>query len=289
MNWTNLLQLPNFNNLKEVIVYTALIFSIGLIVSTLEFLFNGEHFKDSGLFSWRIWRESKFRKKPILREHTSFIFSKNTVFTILFIRLFLLIYFIYQLYQGEGVVLWIISYLLISQLYLNFRIPLGKDGSDQMSNIVLICLFIMALFPNNKVIIVVSILFIAFQSILSYLTAGIAKLISPTWRSGNILFQILNTKTYGKKSVVVFLKNKPKFVRFLNHGTIAFESLFFLVLFLPYPFNIYFLIIPLLFHLSSARIMGLNSFLFAFLATYPSIIYMSNSLQSAFEQLVSNG
>ncbi len=285
MNLTSL-SIPEFNSLNEVIHYISLIVSIGLVVSTLELAFLSAQFKDTGLLSWKIWREHKLRKKEVLKKYSSFFLNRTSTLIMLALRFLVLMLFLYQLCTGAGLVLSTVSLLLITQFYFNYRLPVGKDGSDQMSNIILVCLFFIAAFPENKVIVIVSVLFIAFQALLSYLTSGISKIVSPTWRQGNIVFKIFNTKTYGSKSIAKFLRHRPSVVKFMNHSTLVFECLILLVLFIPYPFNLYFLIIPFMFHLASARIMGLNSFLFAFSATFPAIVYLSNKLQHVFSLVV---
>lgn len=288
MNLIDVIHLPDFSNIEVVVTLTGIVLAIGLIISTLELIIFTNQLGNNGLYSWKIWREIKFRKKAYFKSKTTFLFETPGVIVIMIIRIWLLIYFIFSLASGTGLKLWLVGLLYLSQLYYHFRLPVGKDGSDQMSTIVLTCLLLISLFPASKVIVASSILFIAYQSIISYLTAGIAKLISPTWRSGNIVFGIFNTKTYGSKFVVQVLKDKPKLVKFLNHSTFIFEVLIFVVLFTPEPYNLFLLVIPLTFHLLSAGIMGLNSFVFAFLATYPSIIYVSNGLQRVISQFIEN-
>ncbi|GAA4277264.1 hypothetical protein [Aquimarina mytili] len=289
MNLTETLNfLTDFNNITVVITLTGIILAVGLIISTLELMALKTQMGNNGLYSWYIWREIKFRKKPRLKKGLSFLFEPLGLTIAMLFRLGLLLYFIYQLATGSGLVLWVVILLFLTQLYYHFRLPVGKDGSDQMSSIVLLCLLIIALFPDNKVIVAASLLFIAYQSIVSYLTAGVAKLISKTWRSGTIVFGIFNTKTYGSRHVVQFLKDKPKLIKVLNHSTFIFEVLFFLVLFIPPPYNIFALIIPVTFHFFCAGIMGLNSFVFAFIATYPAVLFVSNGFQKVVSRFIEN-
>lgn len=280
--------LPDFNNIQILVTFTGVILSIGMIISTLELIFYPKQLNNNGLYSWMIWREMKFRKNVFLKNNSALAFEATGVTIAMVIRLVLLLYFIYTLLIGEGLVLWVVLLVYATQLYYSFRLPVGKDGSDQMSNIVLTCLVFISLFPQSKIIVSASILFIAYQAIISYITAGVSKLISPTWRNGNIVYGIVNTKTYGSKFIANFLKDRPKVVKFMNHSTFIFEVLFFVVLFIPYPYNIYVLLIPFIFHLLCAWIMGLNSFVFAFLATYPSVIFISNAFQKITSQFLIN-
>ena len=52
------------------------------------------------------------------------------------------------------------------------------------------------------------------------------------------------------------------------------EALFPLVLLVPHSIGLYFLVGGALFHASCAFVMGLNSFFWAFVATYPAIYFL---------------
>jgi hypothetical protein len=122
--------------------------------------------------------------------------------------------------------------------------------------------------------------FIAAQAVLAYATSGIAKLISPVWRDGTGLAGILSTVDHGTPRVSLWLARHPTFSELASWSTIAFECAFVLVLVLPSPVGAAILVIGLLFHAGCAVLMGLNSFLWAFPATYTCVWFAAGLLQN---------
>jgi hypothetical protein len=162
--------------------------------------------------------------------------------------------------------------LTVLTMWYHFRNFYGLDGSDQMTLIVCTSLALMSLVPHARCAAVACIWFIALQSALSYFTAGVAKVISSEWRRGSSLTGVMNTGSYGHKAFAEFLLNRPIYAKVLSWLLIGFECLFPLALFMG-KYCVVFLIGGLIFHLLNAAIMGLNTFVWAFLATYPSVLF----------------
>ncbi|HJW95475.1 MAG TPA: HTTM domain-containing protein [Thermoanaerobaculia bacterium] len=257
---------------------SGLLIGAGIAISTLEFIANIRQCRSDGLFSWEVWRETKWRSHPRLKRAANPLFAYPGVLIVLLARLALIALLLFELSRGSRLDPILLTAIVATQLYINFRYPCGKDGSDQMSTIVLIMLCLIAWFPARPVIAVACVVFIAFQSLLSYLTAGIAKLVSPDWRSGDVILGVVGTRTYGSRFMAGLLRDHKLLRRTMNYSTIAFESLIVLALVLPHPWNAYFLVIPLIFHVACAVMMGLNIFVFAFAATFPALLYVSNHL-----------
>jgi hypothetical protein len=275
----------DFMDPRSVARVTGLVLGAGLTISTLEYLANLRQCGDDGLYSWNIWKETKFRKRPRLKSLTYPLFDVPGVVAVLLARLAMIALLAFQLWLGNPLDAVLLTALVATQFYVNFRFPVGKDGSDQMSNIVLIMLFLMAWFPGRPLIVNACTVFIAFQALASYLTSGVAKLISPYWRSGDIILGVLSTETYGSPLAASVLREHKIVRRTMNYATIAFESLIFITLLLPYPYNVYSLAVPLAFHLGCSFLMGLNVFPFAFAATFPALIYLSNHLHRIWQML----
>jgi hypothetical protein len=121
-------------------------------------------------------------------------------------------------------------------------------------------------------------LFVAAQAVLAYFTSGYVKLISPSWRSGDALRGILNTRSYGYQDLAKLLTVHPRLSVAGCWLTIAFECLGPFFVFLgPIPCLV-FLVGGVIFHISIAVTMGLNNFVWSFLATYPALLYASTIL-----------
>jgi hypothetical protein len=159
---------------------------------------------------------------------------------------------------------------------LTIRNAYGQDGADQMSWILFTSLALVSLLPTVAVRIA-CLWFLALQGCLSYSTAGIAKATAKHWRDGTYLIRILGTKMYGNIAVSEFLNSRPAYARFVARLLIAWESCFPLILFLPPTLVICMLATGVLFHVANAYIMGLNTFFWSFLATYPAILYCTEN------------
>jgi hypothetical protein len=118
---------------------------------------------------------------------------------------------------------------------------------------------------------------LAGQATLAYFVAGAAKLASPVWREGGALLGVMQTQSYGDSFAARFAGNRPGFCAFVCWLTIVTETLFPLVLILPPALLMASLACFAAFHFSNAWFMGLNAFIWPFLATYPSVI-LANSL-----------
>lgn len=169
--------------------------------------------------------------------------------------------------------------LAISSVILSFRNIIGNDGADQMSLVIFVALAISAS-SGDRFVQTAGLVFIACQSVLSYVVSGIAKALSPKWRSGVALQQIMNTKTYGMQCASQCLNKLPGAAnKVLCWAVIFIEAGFFLVVFLPSPWFLFFLAWGILFHVSNGVLMGLNNFFWSFTATYPSIIFVHHLIQ----------
>ena len=118
---------------------------------------------------------------------------------------------------------------------------------------------------ENSLLLKLGLWFIALQSVLSYGTAGIAKLVSPIWRRGDAVLGVFSTGVYGLDSVARFLRGRSLVNYLLCWSVMLIESGFLVALLLPFPYAFMFLVWGAGFHLLCAIIMGLNNFLWAFL------------------------
>lgn len=164
----------------------------------------------------------------------------------------------------------------LSTLLLMLRTSYGNDGADQIGLITFSAAALAHLRPTTKVIVAV-LWFVTLQSCLAYLTSGVAKLAGSRWRDGTGLVGILATKTYGMRILADALRQHRGVALVASWIVILGESLFPVVLIAPPSMILGFMVCGFVFHLGSAAVMGLNTFLWAFLATYPAIWYCSNS------------
>lgn len=162
-------------------------------------------------------------------------------------------------------------------LVIHLRNRYGLDGSDQMQTIVLAALLLYNVSPSHTGR-VAAICFIAAQSILSYLTSGWAKAISPVWRSGQAVGSILNTGSYGGPAIAGVMHAHPILSRVASHATLVFECAMPLLVFLSPTACIAFIAAGVTFHAGIAAAMGLNLFFWSFVSTYPALLFLSHAI-----------
>lgn len=175
------------------------------------------------------------------------------------------------------------DYLLIFLALLNLGTyssrSIGRDGADQLRSICLIILALTVIIPEPLQQNVAA-SFIGLQVLIAYFTSGIAKLMSPIWRKGDILAQILNNYTYGSRTISKLLQDNRRLNQFFSFAPIALMTTTSIAFFIPYPEVFYLLLLGMfIFHLSTAILMGLNDFALTFPATFPCLILFHSIFQ----------
>lgn len=273
--------MEHFLNIEFVYACMKYFVLIGISISTIELLYNWRNFQDNRLYSWKVIatrhayseKSLKYRLAHQLLKYPNFI---GVIILRLAVILLLVIPGIWGFSQAP-----LFLVLVLTSLLINYRSPFGQDGSDQMSAIVSIVLLLYHINPENTTVAQAGLWFIALQSLLSYFTAGFFKAKGEKWTTRpNAVYLIFNTATYGSKPIAGYLQNRQMAITFLTWSTVAVEVTFPLVLITGYPGMIVFLGWGLAFHLMNALVMGLNSFLWAFLATYGAIIYCCMQLSA---------
>ncbi len=151
----------------------------------------------------------------------------------------------------------------------------ASDGAEQMAILTLLASSIAVVPGLNHATITFAVWFIAGQTILSYLTAGISKAISPVWRSGDAIPLIMSSESHGQPWAAAVLDARPRLGRFLTRSVIVYECAFPLILVSRGEIAAALLMIGFSFHMGCAVTMGLNAFLLAFPGSYACVIYVS--------------
>ena len=115
--------------------------------------------------------------------------------------------------------------------------------------------------------------YIAVQSTLSYAIAGVAKLVQERWRNGQALGALAQT-SYATPAFVSERLRNPALARLCAWSIMGFECAFGLA-WLDARICLGCIAMGALFHLSNAVVLGLNRFFFAWLASYPALLYLS--------------
>jgi hypothetical protein len=119
-------------------------------------------------------------------------------------------------------------------------------------------------------------LLIGGQLILSYFFAGFSKLLSSEWRHGRALVGAMGTHSYGHAFAARVSSRSFIVSACLCWLVIVGETFFPLAMFAPHNVFLFTVAAFFLFHVSHAYFMGLNTFVWAFAAAYPSVILLND-------------
>lgn len=252
--------------------------SAGVLISSMELLTLKKEFEAGGLFSWYVLRTISRATLTVgtgrssrLVSHSFFVPAVMGARTLAALALIF-----FNKNQALGIVG--VFGVIAASFIMHFRAPLGLDGSDQMSLIIFVAVGVHQIVPEDAQIGQASLWFIAIQGCLSYCVAGIAKITSPVWRSGEAVRRIFGTRTYGTRRSAAAVRGRDGVCAALAWFVISFECTFpFALTFGKTGFAVY-AAIGITFHISNAVIMGLNTFVWAFVATYPAILFCAISL-----------
>jgi hypothetical protein len=250
---------------------TRIIIAYSVAVSALEMLAARSVFAVDGLLSWPVLRTSFPRLRDPAERLRDALFEERGLQTQLGVRLLLAAVFVAPVpppVWGTAALL-----LLVGGLLLSYRSFFGGDGSDQMTTVVLAGMAYEA-FAAPGPLADAGFWFIAAQLTMSYFAAGIAKVVSEQWRAGTAALDVLRSACYGSRAGTRLLETIPGGSQAASWAVMAFEVSFPLVFFVPPEAALAILFAGVLFHVGNAAFMGLNTFLSAFLAAYPAMLYL---------------
>ena len=164
-----------------------------------------------------------------------------------------------------------IGLLVIAMILLQrFQGPYN-GGSDCMSILVLLCLFLSHIAPTNfwKEI---ALGYLAFQLMFSYFQSGYIKVINSDWRNGRALQDVFTITAYPVSENIRRWAKSPRLMFIMSWIVILFELLFPLAL-LHQSLLITTLVVAAIFHLANALLFGLNRFFWIWPAAYPIILW----------------
>jgi hypothetical protein len=172
----------------------------------------------------------------------------------------------------------LIALAVTLQVVILKRHHLTIDGSDQMMFVVLVaCL--LGRVGAGPVSARAAVSFLAAELTLAYAVAGFAKATSSHWRSGAAFLIIAQTRMYGQPFVARLVRAHPIVGRAAGWTVVAWESLSIVILTAPRSVVIAMLLLGLSFHIGCAIVMGLNRFIWAFVASYPALLCTNSTIR----------
>ncbi|GHO97535.1 hypothetical protein KSF_075830 [Reticulibacter mediterranei] len=259
-------------NQQLAILLVAKFAALAIVVACAEYLVFPHPLQNGGLMSWEVGRlRQPLMVKGATGRVLDWLFSYPRISGLIALRAVIALLI---LFGPLTIVLnpWLLCVFVLVSMLLTFRNTFGTDGADQMGDLLFVGLAVVGIVTTHLTM-NVYLWFLTFQACLAYAMAGFAKAVAPGWRDGTYLVGICGTSTYGNARLRDLLLVRPTLSKWLSRGVIIWECFFPLVLLLPLPLALVPLIGGIVFHLMMAYIMGLNDFVWSFLATYPAVLY----------------
>jgi hypothetical protein len=257
---------------QSAAILTAGIAAVGTAIDSLELLV--ERKRISSLFHWPILQT---QYGPLMRSRRmgpvmAAALDGNAIGVLSATRLLAAPLAAILLWRSSPVAVLACAAVCLTGALIRTRLVYGLDGSDQMQAVVWVGLAIYSMAPGTDAG-ELALLFIGAQLTLSYVAAGVAKLISYEWRSGAAILGILSTESYGHP-VLHRLLDTPLRAKVICWSVIAFE-VGFPVLAISNEWGLALAIAAAVcFHVGIAMAMGLNGFMWAFPAALPCAAYL---------------
>ena len=266
-------------NARDALVLIGMIAAVGIVIDSLELIVVRKSLSESGVFAFSVLRTGW---RPFVRGRMarplSWIMEYPRVLVLPVTQMtgaaFLLV-----LPRAHGLLQQALGIMgcalvLVSRMLMYARNQIGIDGSDQMFLVIFTAGLIGWLGADTDVI-DIAVIYIACQLILAYLIAGVAKAWSPIWRNGRALGALLDTIGLGRPRLAAVLQRHEAVSVSACWCVIVFECLGPALVLVGVRGAWCFIVVSGLFHVGIACIMGLNSFVWAFGATYPAVLLLA--------------
>jgi len=264
--------------MTTAIVWTERLLGLAIFFQTLELLRLKSIWSETGVWRWSVIRKGYSNLPARLFRVLDFLLQDKHFYYLLVLRAIcsILIWFIHPL--------WVVTILFFSTWLIAIRWRgIFNGGSDSMTALIALSLWIVRCFellPLGQVQALIQkacLTYIAVQITLSYFLAGVAKLKHSEWRMGTALAQFFRTPRYDSPPIwIKNLADHAQHSQIISWAVIGFEISFPLAWLNPSVCMVY-LMAGFCFHVLNFYIFGLNRFIFAWLAGYPALYFLSTS------------
>jgi hypothetical protein len=249
------------------------LFALSAGIQTLEYLRMRPAMNVQGLWSWAIQRQDI--PNPLAQQFFDGLFHEKVFHVLLWARLIALISLGLQ-----GANLVNVTFLFVSNLAVLIRWRGAfNGGSDFMTLVVLTGLLIsqwLAFWDEPELGWRACFWYITIQSMTSYFVSGAVKLLRPEWRNGSAMTIFLNAAIHGPLQEKHLLR-KPGLAAIGSWTFILWECAAPLAL-LDTRLAVVFCAIAALFHFLVFWFFGLNRFFWAWVASFPAILWCAGQI-----------
>jgi hypothetical protein len=258
----------------DILALTRISCALCCLIYAAENLASGR--KSHDLMNWEVLqlRHPLFVKLSFLK----FICSERSIIRVNWVLLISSILLLFNLHPYFNCLLYFLSTLCL--LAFAAKSSYGMDGSDQVMlllNIVLLAIYI----KDDAITRLISFSFISLQLLFSYFISGYGKLSASVWRNGEALTGIMGNTIYGNDMMYSLFRTSRPLAVVMSWTVFLWETLFFISIFCPSAIFVAVLLAGVAFHFTNAIVMGLNTFMIAFLACYFPLLYFYQAVQKA--------
>ncbi len=253
-------------NTEKIVFTTCLLLSLSMLIQSFEMLATSKQINPSHPWHWQNLN-SDFKEWPTFLQLALREIFQNHFTALVYLQIIALFCLPFIFHWS------LLLILLITSLMINLRFRgVFNGGSDYMTMVVLSGLLATAFLQSEFHFLTFGLYYIAIQCTLSYFVAGIVKVKNSSWRNGYALQIFLTHSNYSVPSSLRKAAQYKWFNRLSSWGVIFWECTFPLAWF-NQKLTIIYLAIGFLFHLSNFISFGLNRFVFAWLASYPAVLF----------------
>jgi hypothetical protein len=258
----------------EATALAARLCCVARAISLLELAASTKEMRPGGILNWSVAGLVDFSAHTAVRFRLEALIGRipRRVFTALLLLDAVVVTALF-IFPTNSALLIASALLLLIQMKRHY---MSYDGADEMIFLCLIALFVGRIMDASRI----AVFFLAAEASLAYLVAGMYKAFSPYWKKGQALLLITRTNLFGQEDVARILQRHLAVTRNFEFVFVLWESTFPIALVAPPKLLVLILAVGLIFHISCAWVMGLNTFLWAFAATYPCVIYANQELRS---------
>ncbi len=257
--------------------YTEILLGLSLCIQTLEFLWLRNPLGPEGTFAYSIQGSDLAHATPAIQTFFGWV-SRDRIHLIHLIARFFSSVSLMINSPGAALVL----FLFLSSIVILIRWRGAfNGGSDFMTIVVLTGLLIarvLDVLGYPEIGQRTGLLYIAIQASTSYFISGWVKSLTPDWQSGRALTWFLNDAIFGPLNAGSLFRN-PRIAQLASWAFILWEGSIPFVL-LDTQLTMAFCATGVIFHFLVFWYFGLNRFFFAWIAAYPSLIYLSAEVSS---------
>jgi hypothetical protein len=247
--------------------------AIAAAVAALELLWVRRALADTGEFAWPVLRGELAAAPGWLRALADRVLSYRGTVAVLMIQLAAALALPWSAHPALP---WLV---LASSLVISIRFRgTYNGGSDAMLLIVMLALGLARSAPGSPLA-AAGLAYAAAQLVLSYFIAGIAKLPDSAWRTGRAVQAMVRLPQYRVPPRVMARLSPPRVARAAAWAMFVFECAFPLTLVHPAACA-GLLACGVAFHLTNAIVLGLNRFLWTWIAAYPALIYWAERVSA---------